>query len=251
MIIRNPSNSMSICVFGLGFSLIAANAIYGQDTNHPSPLYGDSEFIVSEDKVRPVRVSRSNADITNSTLTQRYSIKNIPVPTANPQRPASFAAHSSLVRDVQSALANTGFYDGKLDGIYGSRTREAIIAYQQSAGILPNGEASYELLSNLKSAQAIALLQNRETVVAPVQAVRQDEIRQPQLLVFDTETVAKIQTGLREKFAEEKIDSDGLVGKQTKSAIRRFQERFKLKATGELNEETMEKMVSVGIISSI
>jgi len=256
LIAKNPSGTAGMAVFGLGFALIASNAIYAQNSTHPDPIYTTHEQQqVEQSIVRPLQVTKAPVSITNSVLTQRFSVKNIPVPTANPARGTSVSVHSSLVRDVQSTLASVGLYDGKVDGIYGSQTRQSIITYQQNAGILPDGEASYGLLTNLKSAHAVAKLhqssQTRNVVQTSTVPSEYKAVKQPQLLVFDTDTVARIQTGLRENFGDDSISVDGLLGKQTRSAIRRFQERFKLDATGELNEETVQKLVSSGIVSSI
>ena len=254
IILANPTAAGGTVIFTTGFAFIASNAIYGQAENHPSPIYQAPEKTArrgnTENPVKPVRVEKAPVATTHRVLTQRISLKNIPIPTANPARQVPVSSHSSLVRDVQSALAAVGLYEGKIDGIFGSGTRQAIIGFQERAGILPTGEASYDLLSGIRSAGAVAQLQ-QEVSSETVSAVQTDSIRQPKLLVFDTETVARIQTGLRDNFAEDGISVDGLLGNQTKSAIRRFQERFKLEASGELNEETMQKLVSVGIINSI
>jgi len=119
--------------------------------------------------------------------------------------------------------------------------------FQQRAGIIPNGEASYGLLSNVKSVQAVADVKNTEQPSVQVQSVSS----LPKVLVFDAETVTRIQTGLKENFGDESISVDGVMGNQTKSAIKRFQKRFKLEASGELDNKTLQKMLSVGILNSI
>lgn len=249
MMIERPGSTAGLVVFGLGFALIAGNALYSQEGRHPDPIWStakqqDSLSQNYEDEI--AKASKPNT-ITRSVLTQRVSVKNIPVPTASPARSASIAAQSSLVRDVQSALADIGFYKGKIDGIYGSGTKTAIMSFQRRAGIIPNGEASYGLLSNLKSVQAVTGGINTNEVDTQVPSVSS----LPKVLVFDAEIVTRIQTGLKENFGDETISVDGVMGNQTKNAIKRFQKRFKLEATGELDNKTIQKMISVGILNSI
>ena len=244
---RNPGGAVGVMVFGLGFTLIAANALYSQQGQHPSPLWSETRTGSVEKPVREVVKVEQPKTITRSVLTQRISLKNIPVPTANPARTTKVAAQSSLVREVQAVLAKTGFYQGKVDGIYGSATREAIIQFQQRSGIIPNGEASYGLLASLKSVEAVTGSQPKPVSSRTGQATSS----QPQLMVFDAATVTKIQSGLKEKFGDEEISVDGVLGNQTRSAIRRFQERFSLDTNGELDDETIQKLLSVGILSSI
>lgn len=249
MMIERPGSTAGLVVFGLGFALIAGNALYSQEGMHPDPIWSSAkqESSLSKNYEEDIaKVSQPNT-ITRSVLTQRISLKNVPVPTANPARNNTVAAQSSLVRDVQSALADIGFYKGKIDGIYGTGTKTAIMNFQQRAGIIPNGEASYGLLSNLKSVQAVTDVKNTEQPIAKVQSVSS----LPKVLVFDAETVTRIQTGLRENFGDESISVDGVMGNQTKNAIKRFQKRFKLEVSGELDNNTLQKMLSVGILNSI
>ena len=266
LLARNPAGTAGVVVFGLGFSLIAANALYSQQGFHPAPIWQEKETAEEHSNYKPVRVETKPVSITRSVLTQRFSLKNIPVPTANPAREVNVTSNVTLIRDVQAALADIGLYKGKIDGISGSVTREAIMTYQASAGILPTGEASYDLLTNLKSAYAVAKLQSAqqartetrkpesnkpestETVATPKPA----ETPTSNVAVsLDPAAIARIQTGLKNNFGDEQISVDGLLGNQTRGAIRRFQQRFKLEETGKLDRETLEKLVSTGIIENI
>ncbi len=61
---------------------------------------------------------------------------------------------AELTRDqiveLQTLLSARGFSTGGTDGIAGAKTRSAIIAYQQSAGITANGFATAALLARLR-----------------------------------------------------------------------------------------------------
>jgi hypothetical protein len=62
-------------------------------------------------------------------------------------------AYSELIRNVQSELTRLGYDAGPIDGLLGSKTREAIQAFQTTLNITPNGRVSEEVL---------LLLRNRE-----------------------------------------------------------------------------------------
>jgi peptidoglycan hydrolase-like protein with peptidoglycan-binding domain len=150
-----------------------------------------------------------------------------------------------LVREVQAILAEVGFYGGKVDGIFGDATKNAILDYQKQAGIIPDGEASYSLLANIKSAFAVAQVQTR------IDGPSHTKINlQPELIVLDTATVEKVQSGLRDIYGEDQVSVDGIIGNQTRNAIRQFQKRFKLEVTGEIDQQTMEKLREAGIVGS-
>jgi peptidoglycan hydrolase-like protein with peptidoglycan-binding domain len=43
------------------------------------------------------------------------------------------------VRDIQGLLWQAGVYDGKIDGYFGSKTENAVRAWQKEVGALPDG----------------------------------------------------------------------------------------------------------------
>jgi hypothetical protein len=55
----------------------------------------------------------------------------------------------NLVKVVQTKLKQLSFYDSHIDGLKGPKTREAIQRYQESVGLIPNGELSVSLLNSL------------------------------------------------------------------------------------------------------
>lgn len=54
-------------------------------------------------------------------------------------------------KDVQTALRNAGFYDGKIDGIKGAQTKNAITSFQKANGLKADGVVgprTWDLLSS-------------------------------------------------------------------------------------------------------
>jgi peptidoglycan hydrolase-like protein with peptidoglycan-binding domain len=54
------------------------------------------------------------------------------------------------VKQIQTALANAGFNPGKIDGVMGKQTREAVKAFQKAHNLIPSGKVkkkTWELLS--------------------------------------------------------------------------------------------------------
>lgn len=47
----------------------------------------------------------------------------------------------SEVRQIQTRLKDWGYYKGRVDGIYGTQTRNAVIAFQKKNGLTPDGVA--------------------------------------------------------------------------------------------------------------
>jgi Putative peptidoglycan binding domain len=74
-----------------------------------------------------------------------------PAPPVAAPAPAPFPAEADMTdadrREVQAALLNLGYYDGKVDGIFGPDTRAAIRRYQhelhaEMSGVLTSGQAT-------------------------------------------------------------------------------------------------------------
>lgn len=86
---------------------------------------------------------------------------------------SKMGATGKEVVDIQNALKQTGYYTGAIDGIYGTGTRNAVIAFQKDNGLTADGvvgsktlsalgisssgvynSADYELLARIISAEA-------------------------------------------------------------------------------------------------
>ena len=56
---------------------------------------------------------------------------------------------SAKIREAQTKLHADGFYNGKIDGVIGPKTRSAVMAFQTKAGLPANGELDPATLSSL------------------------------------------------------------------------------------------------------
>lgn len=79
------------------------------------------------------------------------------------------------VRNIQTRLKSWGYYSGSVDGVYGSRTAEAVKKFQRNNGLTPDGVAgpatlakiglptgSYSSTANSQSVQLLARIINGE-----------------------------------------------------------------------------------------
>jgi len=244
---ESPAQFATAILFVLGFGLIATNAVYSQSDAHVSPFWQTSFEVpdIEQLSVVPALNVVHNSLPTRTVLTHSISLKNVPVPVSSPVKTKRVAAQTSLVREVQALLGDARIYSGSVDGIFGDETKRAIQNYQKTAGIIPDGVASYGLLAHIKSALAVAQVQSE---YASSQVPTPSNV--PELIVLDAQMVQRVQSGLKEFYVEDKIDVDGIFGEQTRSVLRKFQKRFKLDATGELDEATLNKMRETGIMDA-
>lgn len=133
------------------------------------------------------------------------------------------AMRVAFVRAIQEELADHGYAPGTADGVFGSRTRAAIRAYQGDASLPVDGVATKELLDHLK----FVLPRVTAAAVAPA----------PQSLI------ANIQTELaRRGYYRDEID--GLNGRLTGDAVRAFQTDAGLPVTGVLDQRLLAELHS-------
>lgn len=66
------------------------------------------------------------------------------------------ASESQLVRQIERRLAEKGYSVGTADGVFDSRTQQAIRIYQQQRGFAVTGAPSRELLADLRNSNVTA-----------------------------------------------------------------------------------------------
>ena len=67
---------------------------------------------------------------------------------------ATFA--DGMTRTVQEALVEKGFDPGPVDGIWGSKTKAALMKFQEGAGLTANGKVDKATMSSLLSSMSAA-----------------------------------------------------------------------------------------------
>lgn len=106
--------------------------------------YVQSEVVIEEGNV----VRRSKAAAVANTGVSAASFQT----RLSAFRAAEILPTGERIRSLQDGLRKRRLYDGPLDGRYGTKLRDAIIAYENTAGVAPTGIASQELLARLQPA---------------------------------------------------------------------------------------------------
>ncbi len=263
---ENPAIAAGVCTFAVAFALVAGNALYGQKSSHPVPLFATRDAMTTRS------VQKADGGDVRKRVRTGSDIARIPVPQIRPQIVLQAKNSSNLVRDTQESLRARGLYDGEVDGLYGPKTRDAILSYQRDEGIEATGEVSLTLVKLLRenarpqarpartaAAEADAPLKPvkvavtvdsaqaspavRETVKAVAASFDETTMRQ----IKDAATIARIQIGLI-NFGESGITVDGMMNEETAEAIRRFQGRYGLDIDGMPGDDLLIKMEEIGAL---
>jgi peptidoglycan hydrolase-like protein with peptidoglycan-binding domain len=214
-----------------------------------------------------------------------------PAPRIQPAvAPAAAVAPTStqLVADLQRALGERGLYDGKVDGLFGARTRAAISAYEKSQGMPVTGVPSAAVLDSIVTASIPTEPPAASGPVAPVpvKAVATDAgaAEAPQLLSYPPQPASapaaeaapmvtkasapvtaadppaqREDIGARRTLSVQKalnqigygpVPEDGVTGEGTIAAIRRFELDNGLPITGAAGDTLIERLVAIGAMEA-
>jgi peptidoglycan hydrolase-like protein with peptidoglycan-binding domain len=226
---KNPALAGGTTALGVAMIIITANAVWYQPGKHPSPMFS-------------TRLA-SPGVITGSVEKSAGKGRISPVKTTTTAKRKALPEANDLTREVQSALADKGLYSGVMDGIYGAKTRSAIIQYQQSNNLKQTGKVSAKLLTQIvMSGKAI------ERVPVPkFQVALTNSQPLPAMQPAEKGLVSAIQSGLK-NYGYDDIVIDGVMGDQTSQAIRRFELDYGLQITGEASTRLLQKLKSIGAI---
>ena len=211
MILRRPRlpTLLAIAVTGL----VMVNAMWLQKGRHPAPLF---EPIIPQ---RPLPAPRPDP----------VAFQIAPSDHDASINSAEDAARRALLRDLQAALSQLGFYDGPVDGLDGPRTHAAVSTYQKAHGLDDTGEASYRLL------QHVRLTTKNIAPLPPAPPAGDPQVAGLQKVLADL------------GYAPGKID--GQLGAETRSAIERFERDRNLPVTGKISADLVKELSQVSGVS--
>ncbi len=122
-----------------------------------------------------------------------------------------------MIEDIQNLLKLYGYNPGKVDGVWGARTREALARFQKENGINESRLADHETWAKLKVFKDNDLIVDGELNSLLIQKIL-------------------VKAG----FSPGKID--GKYGTKTESAIKVFQREYELKVDGKIGYKTLTKL---------
>lgn len=183
--------------FTIIFGTIAANALWYQPGQHPSPFLRtrDAEDFTALAGVprAPLLSERDPETVTTFRIkreTQDASSPDAPLPDASAQEdaatlpsepklaslPASAEDTAELIRKVQAELLRRGLYDGEADGVIGPRTETAIAVFQKTVGMEANGLVTPELLAALTLDRGVTAAVPAQRPVMDIDAPGEDPV---------------------------------------------------------------------------
>ncbi len=175
--------------------------------------------IAARDDGRPGRLGSFVAEVNGDEAPAGRMVR-VSVRPSGTRGKGAGAAFSALVLATQRELAALGHFSGRIDGIYGKATREAIARYQRQAGLSVTGRPDQATLDHLQYDRRLAQAAKYTASINPAAPEGDD--------------VSFVQYRLAQLgYAPGAID--GRIGPATRKAIRQFQTDRGWPATGEID----------------
>ncbi|MFC6604053.1 peptidoglycan-binding protein [Ectobacillus funiculus] len=163
------------------------------------------------------------------------------VPQAAPKKNdvlIKMGQRGASVTSLQQSLQKLGLYKGEIDGIYGKGTQAAILAFQKAQKLPQTG--NYDTFTKEKMDSVL-----KQTAVKLTTAVKPTAVTYPAVQVGSRgANVTQLQQDLK-KVGLYSGKIDGIFGNGTKTAVLKFQQKYKLKETGKADAATQAKMNEV------
>lgn len=239
---RNPVTFGGSTAFLVSFAFVSVNALWNQPQVHPSAFVATREPVRSvSDVPTPTPTPAPTPDKVRSEVPPRVDRSMPEVPPVENGSTGSItrSAGNNNVLSVQQVLNGLGLYQGPVDGLTGPQTRSAVENYRRIVGLSPGSDIDDALLLQLGLQKASA--SSTQAVTPPPKAPAQNNNE-----ASNGNLVKRVQAGLR-AFGHDGIKVDGMMGENTRDAIREFQSLFGLRVTGEANQELIAKMQEIGL----
>jgi peptidoglycan hydrolase-like protein with peptidoglycan-binding domain len=202
-----------------GFNPGAVDGTMGRQTRSAVREYAAARALPNAEATRELLVrlkAEAPAPVSSTPVSQQFD-----KPT--PDSAASLTPDE--IRDLQGRLEAAGFNPGAVDGTMGRQTRSAVREYS-AARALPNADATRELLERLK-AEAPASVSSASVSSPPISSPpvpQQYDKPTPDSAASLTPDEIRDLQGRLEAAGFNPGAIDGVIGRQTRSAVREYAE---------------------------
>ena len=226
----------------LGYNCGMADGTYGEQTVQAVKAFQKANSL-TEDGIAGKK-----------TLKKMENLRNPPAaaavqPVQSSDTSLSSGMSGSAVSSLQQKLKDLGYYTGTVDGVYGSGTLSAVIAFQASHGLTADGVAGSRTLSALASANAVTAQTAVQPVVVQtaVQTAQAASYRNLKLNATGAD-VTNLQTALLR--LSYPVAVTGTYDAATRTAVRSFQQRNGLTVDGVAGKLTQTRLFSSGAVAA-
>ncbi|MFV8828310.1 peptidoglycan-binding protein [Alkalihalobacterium sp. APHAB7] len=210
-------------------------------------------------------VGESNLDVSEQTLSSTEPKVDTHVIKREPFLTLRFGKEGEAVSQLQFFLATFKYYNGKMDGLYGLLTKQAVRDYQRSHSLKADGIAGQKTLNHLYHEHTDVFHTISQKKMSDIVHYQEDKNDTTSVLLSaePSETLTKISElssdllltvgdkGKAVTLIQDKLQSlgyykqiDGIYGPKTKTAIMNYQMAHQLNVDGIAGPQTIQHMTS-------
>jgi peptidoglycan hydrolase-like protein with peptidoglycan-binding domain len=226
----HPLEAMAAVAAAAASTAILVNALFLQPGRHPAPIFG-----------------------TFAPPPEATGAAVLPRPRPDPDAVVP-RTRTEVVTGIQRELARRGFYDGTVDGIYGSKTDAAVRDFEQQSGLKLGAEPAESVLRTIlqaplpqpkpkpaTAAPAAAPVASPATAARPA-GKRPDPLGD--LIAPPAKRVLAVQRALAD-FGYGPVKPTGVFGPETERAIEKFERERKMPVTGHISDRLMRELAGM------
>jgi peptidoglycan hydrolase-like protein with peptidoglycan-binding domain len=231
------------CIVGaVAAGAIFINGLFLQSGPHPAPIFNSGPIPVAAIATKDAAVGGLPRP------RESAPVKAEPAPPkAEPVKAEPATASRSaveIISDIQRELARRGFYEGAVDGVYGSKTDTAIRDFEQAAGLKSSSDPNAALLrtitrSNVKAAKAATVGTGAGRAVSP--PARNDPIAEA---LAPSQRIMAVQRALAQ-YGYGQLKPTGVIDRETRMAIEKFERERKFPVTGQISDRIARELAAL------
>ena len=243
----------------MGYSTGKDSGTFGQSTHNALIRFQREQKLTADGLAGPSTLRRIETLLSASVPTAAPSAT--PAPTSTPAPVRLFGGNYALIsegaaadriKSLQAGLSQLGHYTGKLDGVLGQGTKEAVRQFQTAQSLKADGIAGRATLKKLDDLVAGDVTpaplptptpELPQLTAAPAPTPRYAMLQ----LGSKGDAVTQLQQGL--KNLSYPVEVNGTYDSITKSAVEAFQNLNRLTPDGVAGEKTQEKLYSGSAVS--
>jgi peptidoglycan hydrolase-like protein with peptidoglycan-binding domain len=231
------------CIVGaVATGAVLINGLFLQSGPHPAPIFNSGPIHVAAIVTKDATVGGLPRPRESGPVKAEPALPKAEPVKVEPPAPSRSAVE--IISDIQRELARRGFYEGSIDGIYGSKTDTAIRDFEQAAGLKSSSEPNAALLrtitrSNVKGAKAATVATGAGRAVPP--PTRNDPIAET---LAPSKRVIAVQRVLAE-YGYGQLKPTGLIDRETRTAIEKFERERKLPITGQASDRIARELAAL------
>ena len=242
-------------LLSLGFDPNGTDGKFGSGTKAAVKAYQKSRGLTADGKAGNITLSLLYSEVDSGASSGSSSSEE--ATSTNPNT-LKYGSSGSRVKELQNNLKKLGYSVGTVDGKFGAATKRAVIAFQSTNGLTPDGLAGAQTLAMITAKVQALETSSPSTDNSSSSSTGSSSGSSDTTTSGLTRTlrrgytgsdVTKVQNRLKELgYYTGKVD--GVYGLGSMAAVKAFQEKNGLTADGLAGTKTFEKLFSSSAIAA-